>query len=182
MSEVSSLKEVLVASVPGVLVPDPAAGKANRGHLSRVGCCRQQRCGRHAREAGRTPPASRALAATPWVMGYTAESSHAALFGLPERSVWVLRISGQRAGAGRKLPPSWGRGEDGEPGRRQTPPQPGLRSTGHLHAAHAVTEAVSPEAGHVVLLDFHLVALEVSRLVQGDLVVLSLLGTTEGRR
>lgn len=62
----------------------------------------------------------------------------------------------------------------------QPPPQPGLRSTGHLHAAHAVAEAVSPEAGHVVLLDFHLVALEVSRLVQGDFVVLSLLQKTEG--
>lgn len=74
---------------------------------------------------------------------------------------------------------TWG-GQGGESGTRQPLLQPSLRSTGHLHAAHAVAEAISPEAGHIVLLDFHLVALEVSRLVEGDFVVLSLLEKTEG--
>lgn len=102
--EVPGLKEVLVAAVPGVLIPDPAAGRAD-GALSAVP----------------KPPFS--------------------LPGAPRCS-------------------------------------PSLRSTGHLHAAHTVAKAISPEAGHVVLLDVHLVALEVSRLVQGDLVVLGLLGGT----
>lgn len=102
--EVPGLKEVLVAAVPGVLIPNPAAGRADR-----------------------------------------------VLSAVPEPPPVPPRCS------------------------------PRLRSAGHLHAAHAVAEAVSPEAGHVVLLDVHLVALEVSRLVQGDLVVLGLLGEEGGQ-
>lgn len=90
------------------------------------------------------------------------KTSHVTIFWLPESPQQLIR-------------------EDREPGTRQLPLQPSLRSTGHLHAAHAVAEAISPEAGHVVLLDFHLVALEVSRLVEGDFVVLSLLGKTRGK-
>lgn len=51
-----------------------------------------------------------------------------------------------------------------------------LRSAGDLHAAHAVREAVHPEAGHVILLDLHGVALEVGAFKQADLVLLGILG------
>lgn len=43
------------------------------------------------------------------------------------------------------------------------------------HAAHPVAEAVCPEGGHVILLDLHLVALEVRQLKQTDLVLLAVL-------
>lgn len=49
------------------------------------------------------------------------------------------------------------------------------RSSRDPHAAHSVTEAVRPEGGHVVLLDLHLVALEVRELVQADLVLQAVL-------
>ena len=51
-----------------------------------------------------------------------------------------------------------------------------LRSTGDPHAAHAVTEAIDPETGHIVLLDLHGVALEVGSFKQADLVLLGVLG------
>lgn len=54
-------------------------------------------------------------------------------------------------------------------------PEGCLRSTGDLHAAHAVTEAVDPETGHIVLLDLHGVALEVGTFKQADLVLLGVL-------
>lgn len=44
-------------------------------------------------------------------------------------------------------------------------------SSGHLHAAHSVGEAVRPEGGHVILLDLHLVALEIGELKQADLML-----------
>lgn len=46
-----------------------------------------------------------------------------------------------------------------------------LRSSWHPHAAHSVTEAMRPEGGHIILLDLHLVALEVRELKQADLVL-----------
>lgn len=46
-----------------------------------------------------------------------------------------------------------------------------LRSSRHPHAAHSVTEAMRPEGGHIILLDLHLVALEVRELKQADLVL-----------
>ena len=46
-----------------------------------------------------------------------------------------------------------------------------LHSTRHLHAAHSVGETMRPEGGHVILLDLHLVALEVTQLKQTDLVL-----------
>lgn len=45
------------------------------------------------------------------------------------------------------------------------------RSSWHPHAAHSVTEAMRPEGGHIILLDLHLVALEVRELIQADLVL-----------
>lgn len=45
------------------------------------------------------------------------------------------------------------------------------RSSWHPHAAHSVAEAVRPQGGHVILLDLHLVALEVGVLEQADLVL-----------
>lgn len=45
------------------------------------------------------------------------------------------------------------------------------RSTGDPHAAHSVTEAMRPQGWHVILLDLHLVALEVGQLKQADLVL-----------
>lgn len=51
-----------------------------------------------------------------------------------------------------------------------------LRSTGDPHTAHSVTEAIDPEAGHVILLDLHGVALEVGSFKQADLVLLGVLG------
>lgn len=45
------------------------------------------------------------------------------------------------------------------------------RSSGHPHAAHSVAEAMRPEGGHIILLDLHLVALEVRELIQADLVL-----------
>lgn len=49
------------------------------------------------------------------------------------------------------------------------------RSSWHPHAAHSVTEAMRPEGGHIILLDLHLVALEVRELVQADLVLKAVL-------
>jgi len=49
------------------------------------------------------------------------------------------------------------------------------RSSGDPHAAHVVAEAVRPQRGDVVLLDLHLVALEVGELVQADLVLQAVL-------
>lgn len=51
-----------------------------------------------------------------------------------------------------------------------------LRSTGDPRTAHAVTEAVDPETGHVILLDLHAVALEVGAYEQADLMLLRILG------
>lgn len=45
------------------------------------------------------------------------------------------------------------------------------RSTGDLHAAHSVAEAMRPQGWHVILLDLHLVAVEVGQLKQADLVL-----------
>lgn len=50
-----------------------------------------------------------------------------------------------------------------------------LRSSGNLHAAHSVAETVGPQGGHVILLDLHLVALEVGQLEQADLVLQAVL-------
>lgn len=49
------------------------------------------------------------------------------------------------------------------------------RSSWHPHAAHSVTEAMRPEGGHIILLDLHLVALEVRELIQADLVLKAVL-------
>lgn len=54
-------------------------------------------------------------------------------------------------------------------------PEGCLRSTGDPHTAHAVTEAVDPETGHVVFLDLHGVAFEVGTFKQADLVLLGVL-------
>lgn len=51
-----------------------------------------------------------------------------------------------------------------------------LRSTGDLHAAHSVTEAIGPEAGHILLLNLQGVALEIGSFEQADLVLLGILG------
>lgn len=51
-----------------------------------------------------------------------------------------------------------------------------LRSAGDPHAAHAVTEAIDPETGHVIFLDLHGVAFEVGPFKQADLVLLGILG------
>lgn len=57
-----------------------------------------------------------------------------------------------------------------------------LRSSWHPHAAHPVAEAMRPEGGHVILLDLHLVALEVRELIQADLVLHAVLqGGNEGK-
>lgn len=45
------------------------------------------------------------------------------------------------------------------------------RSSGHSHAAHSVAEAMRPQGGNIILLDLHLVALEVRELIQADLVL-----------
>ena len=58
-------------------------------------------------------------------------------------------------------------------------------SARHPHAAHPVSEAVRPEGGHVILLDLHLIALEVRELKQTDLVLHAVLmreGGREGRK
>lgn len=56
-------------------------------------------------------------------------------------------------------------------------PEPGcLRATGDGHTAHTVTEAIYPEAGHVILLNLHGVALEVGPFKQADLMLLGILG------
>lgn len=52
-----------------------------------------------------------------------------------------------------------------------------LRSPWDLHAAHPVGEAVRPQGGNVVLLDLHLVALEVRELMQADFVLQAVLST-----
>jgi len=50
-------------------------------------------------------------------------------------------------------------------------------SSGHPHAAHPVGEAMRPQGRDVVLLDLHLVALEVRELKQADLVLQVVLHT-----
>lgn len=56
-------------------------------------------------------------------------------------------------------------------------PEPGcLRATRDGYAAHTVTEAINPEAGHIILLDLHGVALEVGPFEQADLMFLGILG------
>lgn len=50
-----------------------------------------------------------------------------------------------------------------------------LRSTRNFHASHTVTESIGPQAGHVILNDFHLVALEVGGFEQGDFMFLAIL-------
>lgn len=50
-----------------------------------------------------------------------------------------------------------------------------LRSTADNHAAHSVGEAVGGQTGDVVVHDLHLAALELSHLVQADLVFLRVL-------
>lgn len=49
------------------------------------------------------------------------------------------------------------------------------RSTADNHAAHSVCEAVGEQAGDVVVHDLHLAALELTHLVQADLVLLGVL-------
>lgn len=51
-----------------------------------------------------------------------------------------------------------------------------LRSTGDPRTAHAVTEAIDPKTGHVILLDLQAVALEVGACKQADLMLLRILG------
>ena len=62
-------------------------------------------------------------------------------------------------------------------------------SSGDPHAAHPVGEAMRPQGRNVILLDLHLVALEVRVLEQADLVLQAVLhrerergGTIEDRR
>jgi len=55
------------------------------------------------------------------------------------------------------------------------------RSAVDHDAAHPVGEAVGEQAGHVVVQDLHLAALELSDLVQADLVLLLILEEREGR-
>ena len=45
------------------------------------------------------------------------------------------------------------------------------RSSRNPHAAHSVTEPMRPQGGNIILLDLHLVALEVGELVEADLVL-----------
>lgn len=52
---------------------------------------------------------------------------------------------------------------------------PYSRSTADDHAAHSVCEAVGEQAGNVVVHDLHLAALELSHLIQADLVLLGVL-------
>lgn len=63
---------------------------------------------------------------------------------------------------------------------------PDSRSAADDDAAHSVGEAVREEAGHVVVHDLHLAALELLHLVQAHLVLLGVLRKEEeslrGRR
>lgn len=49
------------------------------------------------------------------------------------------------------------------------------RSTADNDAAHSVSEAVRKQTGNVIVHDLHLAALELSHLVQADLVLLRVL-------
>lgn len=53
------------------------------------------------------------------------------------------------------------------------------RSTADNDAANSVGEAVGEQAGNVIVHDLHLAALELSDLVQADLVLLGVLGERE---
>lgn len=53
------------------------------------------------------------------------------------------------------------------------------RSTGDSHAAHSVAEAMRPQGWHIILVDLHLVALEVGQFIQADLVFHGILGFQE---
>lgn len=55
------------------------------------------------------------------------------------------------------------------------------RSTADNDAAHSVGEAVGEQAGHVIVHDLHLAALELSHLVQADLVLLGVLEEVKKR-
>lgn len=50
------------------------------------------------------------------------------------------------------------------------------RSAAHGDAAHSVGEAIGEQAGNVIIHDLHLAALELSHLIQADLVFLWVLG------
>lgn len=50
-----------------------------------------------------------------------------------------------------------------------------LRSTADHDAANSISEAIGEHAGHVIVDDLHLATLELSNLVQADLVLLSVL-------
>lgn len=54
------------------------------------------------------------------------------------------------------------------------------RSTADNDAAHSVGEAIGEQAGNVIVHDLHLAALELSNLIQADLVLLRVL--KEGKR
>ena len=49
------------------------------------------------------------------------------------------------------------------------------RPTAHNDASHSVGEAIGEQAGNVIVHDLHLAALELSNLVQTDLVLLRIL-------
>lgn len=49
------------------------------------------------------------------------------------------------------------------------------RSTADHHAAHSVGETVGEQAGNVIVHDLHLTTLELSDLIQADLVLLGVL-------
>lgn len=54
-----------------------------------------------------------------------------------------------------------------------------LRSTADSNAAHPVSESMGEQTGNVVVHDLHLAALELSDLVQADLVLLRVLAQTK---
>ena len=53
--------------------------------------------------------------------------------------------------------------------------QGNLRSTADHDAADSVSKTISKQAGHVIINDLHLTTLELSNLVQTDLVLLRVL-------
>lgn len=67
----------------------------------------------------------------------------------------VASITSGRGGAG------WGCPPELEIGKGMRAHRSRACDAGDPHAAHAVTKAVDPEAGHVILQDLHSVALEV---------------------
>ncbi len=50
-----------------------------------------------------------------------------------------------------------------------------LRSTADNDAAHSVGETIGEQAGNIIIHDFHLTTLELSNLIQADLVLLRVL-------